>query len=371
MRSNDPDRAVGRRHNLTLRAQSFGRSGRSDSAMPSRSLTPVVAARASPRCSSRSSPRRCRCAGAAPRRRPRPGRRPSSSRWWPSSTTSPGSKVERATKLIEDTNRRIQLAETRVATVRDRIRGRAAALYRRSSAGLAAADHGRRDLHRAGPAPAVPRGAPSCPTRSSPTRSTASSRRLRAEEASQRQARTMLQRDVDNAARLKRRLDALAREAAARNSLGTGDGAGPVATTAAGTRRPDRGAATAHARAPADRRARPPSPTTRPRRRARRRRHRRPATRRRRRRRRRAIAVAYARAQLGKPYVFATAGPEHVRLLGPHDGGVGRGRRPHAALLGLAGDDVPEGRAGTSSSPATSSSSTTTSTTSASTSAAA
>ena len=44
-------------------------------------------------------------------------------------------KVERASALIETTNRKIQLAETRVATVRDRIRGRAAALYRRSSAG--------------------------------------------------------------------------------------------------------------------------------------------------------------------------------------------------------------------------------------------
>jgi len=213
-------------------------------------------------------------------------------------------KVERATKLIDATNRRIQLAETRVATVRDRVRGRAAALYRRASAGsplpitdsrtytdearhrayLEAAERPDQDL-----ADALDHEI----------------RRLRDEEASQRQARTMLQRDVDSAARLKRRLGALAREAAARNSLGTGDGAGPVAATVAGqpaptaaptaTTRPATGAPTT---SPTTRPAtstppsNPPPSNPAP-----------PASS------RGAVAVAYARAQLGKPYVFATAGP--------------------------------------------------------------
>src|SRR4051794_14920382 len=44
-------------------------------------------------------------------------------------------EVERASAVIAATNRRIQLAETRVATVRDRVRGRAAALYVRSTTG--------------------------------------------------------------------------------------------------------------------------------------------------------------------------------------------------------------------------------------------
>ena len=36
--------------------------------------------------------------------------------------------------------------------------------------------------------------------------------------------------------------------------------------------------------------------------------------------------VAYAYAQLGKPYCYAGVGPELLRLLGPHDDGVGPGR---------------------------------------------
>ena len=47
-----------------------------------------------------------------------------------------------------------------------------------------------------------------------------------------------------------------------------------------------------------------------------------------------AAAIAYAEAQLGKPYQYAAIGPEHLRLLRPHDDGVGRGRRLDAPLLG-------------------------------------
>lgn len=213
-------------------------------------------------------------------------------------------KVERATKLIDATTRRIQLAETRVETVRDRVRGRAAALYRRSSAGSPlpitdAKTYTDNARHRAY------LEAAERPDQALADTLDREIGRLRDEEQSQREARTMLQRDVDNAARLKRRLGALAREAAARNSLGTGDGAGPVAATVAGTPVPTAGPTATTRPAPG---APTTSPTTRPvtstppptappsspppp-----------PSS-------KGAVAVAYARAQLGKPYVFATSGP--------------------------------------------------------------
>ena len=215
-------------------------------------------------------------------------------------------RVERASALIETTNRRIQLAETRVATVRDRIRGRAAALYRRSSAGspLPISDartytdnaRHRRYLEAA-----------ELPDQQLANTLDDEIARLRVEEETQRQARAMLQRDADDAARLKRKLGAMAREAAAHNSLGTGDGAGPVATTApaatpavtgarstppvtSGTATPP---TTRPAVAPPPSSPPPSSPPPNPPP---------PSS-------HGAIAVAYARAQLGKPYVFATAGP--------------------------------------------------------------
>jgi cell wall-associated NlpC family hydrolase len=213
-------------------------------------------------------------------------------------------KVERASALIAATDRKIQLAETRVATVRDRIRGRAAALYRRSTAGSPlpitnaksytdTARH-RRYLEAA-----------ELPDQELASTLDGEIARLRTEQETQRQARAMLQRDVDAAARLKRRLAALARAAAARSSLGTGDGAGPVATstptaaaatttaTAAPTRTPT---GAPPATSPTTRPASTPPPTAPPTSAP-------PASS------RGAVAVAYARAQLGKPYVFATAGP--------------------------------------------------------------
>jgi cell wall-associated NlpC family hydrolase len=216
-------------------------------------------------------------------------------------------KVERASALIETTNRKIQLAETRVATVRDRIRGRAAALYRRSSAGspLPISDartytdnaRHRRYLEAA-----------ELPDQQLANTLDNEIARLRVEEETQRQARVMLQRDADDAARLKRKLGAMAREATARNSLGTTDAAGPVATTAPGTTpavtpsAPTPPVTGRTATPPTTRPAvapppssppssPPPSPPPPP-----------SSS-------RGAIAVAYARAQLGKPYVFATAGP--------------------------------------------------------------
>jgi hypothetical protein len=47
------------------------------------------------------------------------------------------------------------------------------------------------------------------------------------------------------------------------------------------------------------------------------------------------VAVAYARAQLGKPYVFAAAGPGCLRLLRIDDDGLGCGRRLAPALRAI------------------------------------
>jgi cell wall-associated NlpC family hydrolase len=213
-------------------------------------------------------------------------------------------KVERASALIESTDREIQLAETRVATVRDRIRGRAAALYRRSSAGspLPISDSNtytdnarhRRYLEAA-----------ELPDQQLANTLDDEIARLRVEQETQRQARAMLQRDAEDAARLKRKLGAMARDAAARNSLGTVDAAGPVATTTTPAGTPAVGKTTTSTPPPTNGPATPPTthpvsapppsspppPPPPP-----------PSS-------RGAIAVAYARAQLGKPYVFATAGP--------------------------------------------------------------
>jgi cell wall-associated NlpC family hydrolase len=130
--------------------------------------------------------------------------------------------------------------------------------------------------------------------------------RLRAEEQTERDARRQLQQDADAAARTKRRLDAMAAEAAAAQARADRAAAATAAvpTTVAGRpatsspasappaapTRPSTGSPTpAPPRTPS-----PPAPAPPPNV---------PASS------KAAIAVAYARAQLGKPYVFATAGP--------------------------------------------------------------
>jgi cell wall-associated NlpC family hydrolase len=187
--------------------------------------------------------------------------------------------------------------------VRDRIRGRAASLYRRISAGSPlplpdTANYTEQARHRRY------LEAAELPDQELAKSLELEIGRLRTEERSQRDAQAMLQRDADNAARLKRKLTELARQAAARRAATTHDGAGPVATTPA----PVAGAAsptstpaptptggpgtTATTRPVAP--PTPPPPTNPPP----------PSSS------RGATAVAYARAQLGKPYVFAAAGPD-------------------------------------------------------------
>jgi cell wall-associated NlpC family hydrolase len=211
-------------------------------------------------------------------------------------------EVERASRLIDETDRRIQLAETRVATVRDRVRARAAALYRRTTGGtplpipdFASYDDSvrhRRYLEAA-----------TLPDEELSRQLDAELAGLRVEEQNQREARVMRQRDADEAARMKQRLDEMARQAlAARQAVAAKPVAASVAPTSStaphaptrpstGTPRP------APPPAPPTTTPDPPPPpsppTTAPD----------PSS-------KAATAIAFARAQLGKPYVFAAAGPD-------------------------------------------------------------
>lgn len=218
-------------------------------------------------------------------------------------------KVDRATAALEATDRRIEAARGRVAVVTLRTRARAAALYQGSAteSPVAIGDTNRMaDLHRR----SRYLDAAEAPDRTLLTTLSTELRHLAVERASQRDVRELLQRNVEEAARLKHRLQTLAAEAAARGiDPAAGDGAGPLATSP-----PPTGKASAPAQPPASggtttttRPVGTPPPTTPP-----------PtnpapppppagneppvspgA----------ASAVAFARAQLGKPYVFATSGP--------------------------------------------------------------
>lgn len=216
-------------------------------------------------------------------------------------------KVDRATAALEATDRRIAAAQARVELVRVRTRQRAAALYQGTTVdsplaiarGNQIADAHRRSTYL---------DAAERPDRTLLDSLGTELANLAKERAGQHDVRDMLQRDVTEAAKAKRTLQVLAAEAAARQVRSTNDGAGALATTAPGTAAPGApstsgagGTTTttvAHAPPPSNP---PPSsgPTNPP-----------PTTgsgppvspga---------ATAVAFARAQLGKPYVFATAGP--------------------------------------------------------------
>jgi cell wall-associated NlpC family hydrolase len=136
--------------------------------------------------------------------------------------------------------------------------------------------------------------------------------RLAAEQQSAEAARTRLKAEADSVAAARKKLLAEAAAAAAANRAPAGDGAGPVGTPRAmavassgssartgaspsatpkpvPTTKPSPTSPTP----PSTSHPTPPPPSTNP-----------PAPSS-----RAAVAVAYARAQLGKPYVFATAGP--------------------------------------------------------------
>jgi Cell wall-associated hydrolases (invasion-associated proteins) len=214
--------------------------------------------------------------------------------------------VDRATAALEATDRRIEAARSRVAVVTLRTRARAAALYQGSAteSPVAVGDTERMaDLHRR----SHYLDAAEAPDRTLLTTLSTELRHLAAERTSQRDVRAMLQRNVEEAARLKQRLQTLAAEAAARGPA-AGDGAGPLATSPRPTGKasppvqPPASGGTTTTRPVGTPPPTPPPPTN-------------PApppppvgnepsvspgA---------AGAVAFARAQLGKPYVFATSGP--------------------------------------------------------------
>ena len=223
-------------------------------------------------------------------------------------------KVDRATAALDATDRRIDAAQARVQLVRGRTRARAAALYQGTSAQIPVLFDGSShaaDLRRRGEY----LDAAEQPDRDLLTTLGTELHRLASERASQQDARELLRRDVEDAARLKRQLQSLAALATARAAVpDTGDAAGPPAASPGNHGAPTPGPSTTTTRPtvvpPTGGPPNPPnpSPTTHP-----------PsvppppssppgpdappvtagaAT-----------AVAFARAQLGKPYSFNTAGP--------------------------------------------------------------
>ena len=218
-------------------------------------------------------------------------------------------KVDRATAALEATDRRIDAARARVAAVTLRTRSRAAALYQgiATESPLAIGDTARMaDLHRR----SRYLDAAEAPDRTLLSTLSSELRHLAAERASQRDVQELLARNVEEAARLKQHLETLAAEAAARGaSAAADDGAGPLATSSPPTNKasPPAQPPVSGGTTPTTRPGGTPPPTTPP--------TTNPApppppsgneppvspgA---------AGAVAFARAQLGKPYVFATSGP--------------------------------------------------------------
>ncbi len=213
-------------------------------------------------------------------------------------------KVDRANALVDATEQRIQASQSRLALVRARARDRAAALYRGTGSGNGlpigpssdVADVARRGTYL---------NAAEQPDRDLLRALTAEIARLDGERTSQREQRLMLESNLNAAVRARQRLQTMA---AAPRSAGpaTGDGAGPISTTAppTGARGSTPGGSGVPSPTPTTTRPPttgttpppppppPPPPGSEP-----------PVSP------GAGTAVAFARAQLGKPYVFATSGP--------------------------------------------------------------
>ena len=212
--------------------------------------------------------------------------------------------VDRANAALDATNRGIEAAQARLLLVRARARDRAAALYRGSGSGSGLAIGPSTDV-----ADVARRGtylnAAGRPDRNLLDALTAEIAHLDTERTSQRDQRALLESNLNAAVRARQRLQTMA--AAVRNAgPAAGDGAGPVSTARPPTA--ETGSTPSAPGAPS-----PTTPTTRP-----------PTT---------ATtnpqppppppptgseppvspgagtAIAFAQAQLGKPYVFATSGP--------------------------------------------------------------
>ena len=227
-------------------------------------------------------------------------------------------RVERATAALEDTDRRIESAQLRVRLVHARARSRAASLYVGAGAATSfpigdarhVSDVQRRSRYL---------DAAEAPDRALVDDLQTVTAQLRTERDGQRAARDLLERNARSAAAMKQRLETLAAQAAAAAAARVAQQASDAAARAAATSAPTKPAGAqprptspAGPTPPSTGAPRPgptPPPPTAP--------HPTPpppnptpptgseppvssgAS----------GAVAFARAQLGKPYAFATAGP--------------------------------------------------------------
>lgn len=229
--------------------------------------------------------------------------------------------VDRARAALENTEQRIKAAEVSTKLVQIRVRARARAMYTGVGtvpplpleSGALLADRDRRTTYL---------DAAQKPDQALVRQLSHELGRLRTARESQRAARDLLDRNLASARAMKNRLETLAAQAAREaTTTPTGDGAGPIASSqppsaaaspvAAGTGTPTTAPTTpsttaprpstpaptpAPAPAPTPAPAPPtptsPAPSNAPA----------PSS-------GAATAIAFARAQLGKPYAFATAGP--------------------------------------------------------------
>ena len=205
-------------------------------------------------------------------------------------------QVERAGALLDRTEARIAAAEARVAVVRSQSRRRIAAMYRRSGTALpfrldqatAAGDLVRRAHYL---------DAAEAPDRELVDTLSQQLRTLAAEREAQREARTQLQSTLDEAASMRKRLERMAAQAEAQARARAQEQARAAAAVRASApvnappTTPSRPPASAPSPAPTPTPPSPPPPSETASTRA-------------------ATAIAFARAQLGKPYAFATSGPD-------------------------------------------------------------
>jgi cell wall-associated NlpC family hydrolase len=218
-------------------------------------------------------------------------------------------RLDEATTALNTLEQQVDATRARAAAVKALVQARAARLYRGAASG------GVTDVLDVGNVNELGRRTQYVDAAAKPDKALLRSLsktlgRLAAEQQSAEAARTRLKAEADSVAAARKKLLAEAAAAAAANRTPAGDGAGPIGTpramsvassgssartgtspsatpkpvpttTPSPTSPPPTSAPTPPPSSPA-----PPPPSSRA-----------------------AIAVAYARAQLGKPYVFATAGP--------------------------------------------------------------
>jgi cell wall-associated NlpC family hydrolase len=208
-------------------------------------------------------------------------------------------RLDEATTALNTLEQQVDATQARVRGVKALVQARAARLYRGAASG------GMADVLDVGNVNELGRRTQYVDAAAKPDRAllrhlSETLDRLAAEQQSAEAARTRLRAEADAAAAARRKLLAEAAAAAAAHRTQTGDGAGPMGTpraipVASSSARTGANPSTTPKPAPSPTSpptsapppsSPPPAPSSRA-----------------------AVAVAYARAQLGKPYVFATSGP--------------------------------------------------------------